>query len=194
MAYVNKEKKEKIAAALSKVIPITWKYTLSIGNHSTIVLKVYQVDHSFIADGLLQIDQLSSLKESLDSSGYFVLNRHSHFQKDDTDRSGVVSLMNDIIDAMNTDNYDNSDSMTDYFDVGHYVDIRFGLYNQPLKVLSPEETEAVVAKKTKKEARSSPITRAISKATEGASAIQAKSLLNFVGSSSQTVQIIDLSW
>jgi hypothetical protein len=33
--------------------------------------------------------------------------------------------------ALNCDNYDNSDSMTDYFDVGHYVDLNIGKWDKP---------------------------------------------------------------
>lgn len=33
--------------------------------------------------------------------------------------------------ALNLDNYDHSDIMTDYFDVGHYVSIKIGKYEKP---------------------------------------------------------------
>jgi hypothetical protein len=33
--------------------------------------------------------------------------------------------------AMNTGNHNRSDAMTDYFDVGWYVDINIGKWNQP---------------------------------------------------------------
>jgi hypothetical protein len=32
---------------------------------------------------------------------------------------------------MNMGNHDNSDIMTDYFDVGWYVDVNIGLWNKP---------------------------------------------------------------
>lgn len=35
---------------------------------------------------------------------------------------------------LNIDNYDNSDSQTDYFDVGHYTSINLGSWNKPFIV------------------------------------------------------------
>jgi hypothetical protein len=32
---------------------------------------------------------------------------------------------------LNTGNHDNSDSQTDYFDVGWYVDVKVGKWNKP---------------------------------------------------------------
>ena len=40
MAYMNQEKKSKIAAALKGVVPDGWKYSLSVRNHSTIVMTI----------------------------------------------------------------------------------------------------------------------------------------------------------
>ena len=40
MAYMNQEKKARIAAALKTVIPPTWKWSLGVRNHSTITLTI----------------------------------------------------------------------------------------------------------------------------------------------------------
>lgn len=39
--------------------------------------------------------------------------------------------------ALNTDNYDNSDVQTGYFDVGHYVELRIGRWDKPFQVTGP---------------------------------------------------------
>ena len=40
MAYMNQEKKAKIAAALKTVVPKGWKYSLAVRNHSSIVMNI----------------------------------------------------------------------------------------------------------------------------------------------------------
>jgi hypothetical protein len=51
----------------------------------------------------------------------------------DTD---ITAIFEKISDALNLDNFDKSDSMTDYFHVGHYVDINVGKWNKPFKVVA----------------------------------------------------------
>ena len=41
-----------------------------------------------------------------------------------------------MIQALNTDNHDNSDIQTDYFDVGHYVELNIGTWEKPYEINS----------------------------------------------------------
>jgi hypothetical protein len=54
----------------------------------------------------------------------------------------VADVFEAIRDAMNTGNHDNSDITTDYFDVGHYVDIRIGRWDKPFQVLAGAKVAA----------------------------------------------------
>ena len=45
----------------------------------------------------------------------------------------VADVMLKIVAALNTDNHDRSDSMTDYFDVGHHVTLRIGRWDRPFR-------------------------------------------------------------
>jgi len=111
MAYVSQEKKAKIAAALKLVVPKTWKYSLAVRNHSTIVMTIKaapaDLDHG---------------------KGHAQLN---HYYLQDWLQGDDLKVMRDILDALNTDNHDNSDIQTDYFDVGHYISINIGRWNKP---------------------------------------------------------------
>lgn len=49
-------------------------------------------------------------------------------------QSGVFEKLVNIIAALNSENYDNSDIMSDYHDVGYYVDLNFGRYDKPCKL------------------------------------------------------------
>jgi hypothetical protein len=40
-------------------------------------------------------------------------------------------FLDEALRVLNTGNHDNSDSQTDYFDVGWYVDVKVGKWNKP---------------------------------------------------------------
>ena len=46
-------------------------------------------------------------------------------------RKEAVSFLDEVLPAMNVGNHNRSDLMTDYFDVGWYIDINIGRYNKP---------------------------------------------------------------
>lgn len=128
MAYVPKEKKAKIVAAVKAVLPKGWKVTFAVRHYSTIVCTV----RSAPFDLMEKMDHPSIKRgyngETFDHIG---INNY-HAETYSTDKEFTKTLQK-IIDALNTDNYNNSDIMTDYFDVGHYVDLRFGEWNKPFK-------------------------------------------------------------
>lgn len=123
MAHVNQEKKAAIAAALKLVLPKSWKYSLRVRHHMTIVLTVYSAP----------IDIKSAFETDAD---YYDVNPYWYEKhcKDDSIRETLIN----IFGALNTDNWNRSDYTTDYFDVGHYVDLQFGRWDKPFVNTSPE--------------------------------------------------------
>lgn len=114
VAYVSKEKKAKIAAALKLVVPKTWKYTLSVRNHSTITMTIKSAPIDLTDGG-----KRSSI---------------NHYWLADSFSGKTLATLEKIKAALNTDNYDRSDIQTDYFDVGHYVNIALGRWDKPFEV------------------------------------------------------------
>lgn len=115
MAYMNQEKKTSIAAALKKVVPAGWKYSLRVRHHSTIVMTVTAAPVDF-SD---KVDWFNGIPRS-----EYKVNCH-HFERNiicDEFRATVKAIM----DCLNLDNFNNSDTMSDYCHVGHYVDLTFG--------------------------------------------------------------------
>lgn len=123
MAYVDQAKKQKIAAALKRVVPAGWKYSLAVDHHSTIVMTISSAPFDLIG--------------AYTGNEYFDPKKTTHIQVNTCHpRSGladecVADVFEKIVDALNTDNHDNSDSITDYFDVGHYVSLNLGRWNKP---------------------------------------------------------------
>ena len=118
MAYMNSEKKAKIAAALKvalKAYP-TVKYSLSVQNHSSITCRIKQGPKSLDPEG----------------KGYVSVNVYwidSHYDGE------TAKILNTINGCLNLDNFNDSDSQSDYFSVGHYVHIEIGQWDKPYIVV-----------------------------------------------------------
>ena len=113
MAYMDQEKKAKIAA---KIKPILKKYgmkgTLSVRNHMSIVLTLKSGKINF--EGREQVNP------------YWF---HEHY-------TGVAKdFLTEAFDALKAaDWFDKSDPMTDYFNTAYYYDINIGKWNKPYEV------------------------------------------------------------
>lgn len=137
MAYMNQEKKAKIAEQLKKVVPKDWKYTLSVHNHSTLCMTVKSVPFSILEEVENCIKgnwPNEPHRKSVVDSEYYSVNPY-HYEKAFKGSLGVVEK---IMGALNTGKHNNSDIMTDYFDVGHYVELSFGKWDKKLEILEKQ--------------------------------------------------------
>ena len=140
MAYMNQERKQKIATAIKPILKkFGVKGSLSVRNHSSIVLTLKSGSIDFIENFIEtdsnvmhgrkmsqdQIDYIRS-KKSLDVNPYWF---QEHF-------SGVAkSFLTDALKALKSaDWYDESDAQIDYFNTAYYVDINIGKWNKPYTV------------------------------------------------------------
>ena len=104
MAYMNKEKKAKVAPAVKAICAkYGVKGTLKVHNHSTLILT--------LRSG--KIDFWGSVSDKMEWTGE------------------AKKFMDEAEAAMMTGNHDNSDIMADYFNVGLYVKINIGEWNKP---------------------------------------------------------------
>ena len=127
MAYMNKEKKAKIVEAVKAVLPKGWKATFAIRHYSTIVCTIRSAPFDLVS----KMDHKSVKEGYPDGFTYLGINHyHAHTYSSDKE---FTATLEKIINALNTDNYDRSDIMTDYFNVGHYIDLQFGSWAKPFK-------------------------------------------------------------
>jgi hypothetical protein len=119
MAYVSPELKARIAPQVKKICQ---KYgvsgTLSVRNHSTLVLTIKKGKLNFFDACLMKISQPGSI----DVNPYWY---RDHFE------GKPKEFLIEIFDAMNKGNHDRSDIQTDYFYVGWYVSVNIGKWNKP---------------------------------------------------------------
>lgn len=135
MAYMNQEKKKLINEALKKVVPENWKYSLRVHNHSSITMTIKSADMDLLGEIANNNSNLVNKHELKDS--YFSVN-HYHLEK--TFSGPTLEIFKNIVNALNTNNHDNSEIMTDYFDVGHYVHLQIGSYDKPFTYTPVDNT------------------------------------------------------
>lgn len=132
MAFVSQELKAKLAP---KIKAICKKYgikaSLAVRNHSTLCLNIKSGKIDFIGNSnkVCSNDhyQVSRGFQS-NQSGYDNVNVY-HYKNHYSGQA--LKFLSEVIPAMNQGNHDNSDIMTDYFDVGWYVDVNIGKWNKP---------------------------------------------------------------
>lgn len=117
MAYVSKEMKTKLVAEIKKVMPKDWKASYAIKNYSTLVVTISKAPII-----------LTETFDDVRKDNQYSVNEY-HFQSHCKDKE-VLKTLENIINAMNGQNYDNSDRMTDYFDVGYYIELQFGSWKK----------------------------------------------------------------
>ena len=133
MAYMSQERKKEIEPAVKAVLAkYKLKGRLGVRHHSSLVLNITEGSIDFIknynevnADRLVYGDPVRPAKDNIGINPY-------HFDKDFDGKA--VKAISELKDAMMKGNHDRSDSMTDYFDVGWYIDINIGQWNKPYKV------------------------------------------------------------
>ena len=138
MAYMNQEKKAKIAEALKKVVPKEWKYSLAVRNHSTIVFTLRSAPHDILGHVQRVRDKFSNEPKTYQRLPEITYTRINEKYLDHQFEGLLLRVFSQIADALNLNNHDNSDPMTDYFDVGHYVDLSIGQWDKPFTNTSKE--------------------------------------------------------
>jgi len=133
MAFMDQTKKAKIAPAVKAILKkYHIKGTLSVNNHSTLVLNIKSGIIDFIGNYNTTCgNKLNSpAKDSININPYWY---HEHFS------GQALKCLDELVRAMNSGNHDRSDIQTDYFDVGWYIDVNIGRWNKPY------ELEALIA-------------------------------------------------
>ena len=124
MAFISKEDKNTKAIllrALGKKYGI--KLSVARHNYSTIVLNIYSGKIDFMSEYNLK-----------DNSGYIQVN---HYRIDYNFCGLSQEFLNECYRILNANNYNNSDSMVDYFDVGFYIDINIGKFKKAYEYIKP---------------------------------------------------------
>lgn len=121
---MSQEHKKEIASLLKQVMPKSWKYSLAVRNHSSIVLTIRSAPVDLVTPFTTHFVEPQT---HVDVNPYVCLERLEG-------QPELQEIFSKILDCLNHKNHDRSDSQTDYFDVGHYVDIHIGKWNKPFEI------------------------------------------------------------
>ena len=132
MAYMSQEKKAKIAPVVKAICAkYGIKGSLKVRNHSTLCLTIKQGPIDFIGNSnrVCGNDHYQvSRGFRPNTQGYSDVN--PYWFRDHYDGK-ALDFLSEVLTAMNAGNHDRSDIQTDYFDVGWYVDVNIGRWDQP---------------------------------------------------------------
>jgi hypothetical protein len=136
MAFMNQERKKKLAAELKKAMAgYDIKYTLRVHHYSTIIMTISEGSIDFLKNAN------DVLKEKLPAEQYALRgNRVEKYLQVNTywineHFTGIAAgLLSAAKAALSTGNHDRSDVQSDYFDVGWYVNINVGQWDKPYKL------------------------------------------------------------
>lgn len=132
MAYVSQELKKSLAPAIKRVCKkYGIKASLAVRNHSTLVLNIKSGKIDFVGNinrvcGEDHYQRARGFQPI--TSGHVSVNPYWYKEHFD---GKALKFLTEIIPLMNKGNHDNSDIMTDYFDVGWYVDVNIGKWDKP---------------------------------------------------------------
>lgn len=134
MAYFSQEQKAKISPKVKAILKkYNLKGSLRVRNHSTVVLTVKSGTIDFIGNYNETIGQrdptgnrhINRAETSLDVNPYWF---QDHFT------GSAKKFLTEVFAALNDGNWDKSDIQTDYFNVGWYVDVNIGKWDQPYEL------------------------------------------------------------
>ena len=121
MAYMSQEHKAKLAPTIRAICKkYGVKASLSVRNHSTLVLTVKQGTIDFYAD---YGNSEKARQFGIQVNPYWYQEHYTGRARD---------FLSEVIPAMRGPEYfDESDAMTDYFHCSHYIDVNIGRWNAP---------------------------------------------------------------
>ena len=136
MAYVSQDLKAKLAPQIKAVLKkYGMKGTIAVRNHMTLVVNLKAGKLDLIGNYNETVNENPRFKNDMrprEVVKYMDINRywyHEHFTGE------CKAFLDELLPAMMTGNHDNSDIMTDYFDVGWYVDINVGQWDKPYELV-----------------------------------------------------------
>lgn len=116
MAFISTQKVAEIRSNLKKEFP-NIKFSVVRRNYSAVDVTILKSPYDFRPDSLKDREYLSVNTYWFQDHGY----KHQN-------------ILKRIIEIANEGNHNNSDVMTDYFDVGWYFDLNLGQWNKPFQV------------------------------------------------------------
>jgi len=131
MAYMDQDKKRQLVQKAKLVLQkYDVKATFGVRHHSTLVCNIKSGSINFIANHreTLQRDPFYANRTWNLNDRYIDVNVY-HFKSQFSGKA--LAFLTELLECLNDGNWDKSDAMTDYFNVGWYVDVNIGNWEKP---------------------------------------------------------------
>lgn len=130
MAYISQEQKAKIAPVVKAICAkYGVKATLSVNRHTSLNLTIRSGKIDFIGSvNRVMAQRPERYRHDRPAKDHVQVNEfwyHEHYDGE------ALAFLKEVIPALNDGNHDNSDPMTDYFDVGWYLHVNIGSWDKP---------------------------------------------------------------
>lgn len=135
MAYMSQERKSAMAPRIKAVLKkYGIKGTLSVDNHTTLVLTLKEGKIDFIANyNRVNSDPMHIMRARAHLTDNDAMDVNPYWYQDHFD-GAARNFLREVLAAMNDGNHDNSNAQIDYFDVGWYVNVKIGKWRMPYAV------------------------------------------------------------
>jgi len=134
MAYFTQEQKREIAPEFKAIMrKYSLKGSLSVDNYSSVVATIFSGKIDFIG----QSNEAEKAYCKRTDRPYYADRDNlqvNHYHLESSFQGQALDALNEIKALLFRGNYDNSNVMADYFDVGWYVSINIGRWNKPYKL------------------------------------------------------------
>ncbi len=144
MAYCSKEDKAEVSA---KILPLLKKFgikgSLSVNNHSSLVLTLWSGPIDFIENFNQNAGKFYNSYRNFEpiTSGHMEINEY-HYK--DSFSGECLEILEKLIPAMYTsDWFCDDDIMSDYFNRAYYIYVYVGRYNKPYKLTTPKNEKVI---------------------------------------------------
>lgn len=142
MAWMNQETKQRIAERVRAVTPKTWRVTFSVRHRSTLICTIRKADVDILGAISDAYEAIANANPRYDFSGRVQYIQSLGMTTIEMLPDPLRSTLKAMHDALESENYDRSDIMTDYFDVGYYAHLAVGDHTKMLEVLPAPATLA----------------------------------------------------
>lgn len=132
MAFMNQQRKKELQPAIKAALQkYGVKATLAVRHHSTLVINIRSGEIDFAADRVNDVP--AAIGRDRGWQGYDGVN--PYWYKDHW-TGKALEFLSELLPAANQGNHDKSDVMTDYHNVGWYVDVNIGEYDRHYELVA----------------------------------------------------------
>ena len=136
MAYVSQEKKKELAPAIKKVLQkYGMKGTIAVRHGMSLVVNIKERALDLIGAAQKHCDKVNAQRgfEYTSVGNYLQVNEyHAANWAREVGEEKIANFYEELVAAMKgTGWYNNSDAMSDYFDIAYYLDINVGKWDKP---------------------------------------------------------------